>query len=87
MVFSFDEFYKHLSLKVIYQPDDWQDDNGNWVYPDEQVIYNGPIPIGKTEWEPEWEPDPDPEYGEDGRLFYVGEGEWTLVIWTKESIK
>lgn len=72
--YTFDNFFDNLTLVVRRESD---------VLTSE-TVYEGPIPTGKVEWERPWGRNPDPEYGEDGRLYYVGDGKWELVIWTAE---
>lgn len=75
MNFTLDNLYGHLNLKVLYY------DEG------ERVIYNGPVPAGKVDDQPEWELGYPDEYGEHGRLYYEGEGEYTLVMWVERPEK
>lgn len=71
--YTFDGFFDNLTLEVVREQGF-----------DDEVVYEGQIPTGKAEWERPWGRNPDPEYGEDGRLYYEGNGKWTLVMWTRE---
>lgn len=83
--YTFDDFIEHLTVIVKYDRAAHFVD-GHFVDFDDEVMYAGRVPSGKADWEKKWTRNPDPEYGEDGRLYYVGDGKWELVIWTAEKI-
>lgn len=61
-----------------------------YCFSTDETLYCGPIPSEPfdTPWA-EWmtEPADDPYIGEDGRLYYEGDGRWTLRVYVTKPYK